>query len=46
MCGAEPTAGFARLDEKGRMSIAKPIREAFGLRAGSTVAWMSLDRDW
>ncbi len=42
MAGAEATAGFAHLDEKGRMPIAKPIRDAFGLHAGSTVAWVKV----
>lgn len=42
MAAAETTSGFAHLDEKGRMPIAKPIRDAFGLRAGSTVAWVKL----
>jgi bifunctional DNA-binding transcriptional regulator/antitoxin component of YhaV-PrlF toxin-antitoxin module len=38
----EATAGFAHLDEKGRMPIDKQVRDAFGLRAGSTVAWVKL----
>jgi bifunctional DNA-binding transcriptional regulator/antitoxin component of YhaV-PrlF toxin-antitoxin module len=42
MGGVEATAGFAHLDEKGRMPIAKPIRDVFGLRAGSTVAWVKV----
>jgi bifunctional DNA-binding transcriptional regulator/antitoxin component of YhaV-PrlF toxin-antitoxin module len=42
MAGVEATAGFAHLDEKGRMPIAKPIRDAFGLHAGSTVAWVKV----
>ena len=42
MSAREATAGFAHPDEKGRMPIAKPIREAFGLRAGSTVAWVKV----
>jgi bifunctional DNA-binding transcriptional regulator/antitoxin component of YhaV-PrlF toxin-antitoxin module len=38
----EATTGFARLDKKGRMSIAKPIRDAFNLSAGATVAWVKV----
>jgi bifunctional DNA-binding transcriptional regulator/antitoxin component of YhaV-PrlF toxin-antitoxin module len=34
--------GFAHLDKRGRMHIAKPVREAFDLRAGSTVAWVKV----
>ena len=41
---AEPsTAGFAVLDDKGRISLPKPLRGALGLHAGSTVAYIRLN---
>jgi len=42
MSAQEVLAGFVHLDEKGRIAITKPIREAFGLHAGSTVAWVKV----
>ena len=40
---AEPeTAGFAVLDDKGRISLPKPLRGALGLRAGSAIAYIRL----
>lgn len=40
----EPAAGgFGAVDEKGRFSIAKPVRAALGIEPGSTVAWVVLD---
>lgn len=35
-------AGFAILDDKGRISLPKPLRHAFGLGAGSSVAYVAL----
>lgn len=35
-------AGFAHLDDKGRLPIARSVRDSFGLRPGSTVAWVKL----
>ena len=41
---AEPgTAGFAVLDDKGRISLPKPLRGALGLHAGSTLAYIGLN---
>ena len=37
------TAGFAVLDDKGRISLPKPLRGALGLHAGSTVAYVRLN---
>ena len=37
------TAGFAVLDDKGRISLPKPLRGALGLHAGSTVAYIRLN---
>lgn len=40
---AEPeTAGFAVLDDKGRISLPKPLRGALGLHAGSAIAYIRL----
>jgi len=39
---AEETAGYAQVDGKGRVSLAKPIRQALGLSAGSTVAYVRM----
>lgn len=36
----EASAGYAHLDAKGRLPIAKPVREALGLTAGSVVAYV------
>lgn len=35
--------GFSTVDEKGRVSLPKPVREALGVHAGSTVAYLVLD---
>jgi AbrB family looped-hinge helix DNA binding protein len=41
---AEPdTAGFAVLDDKGRISLPKPLRGALGLQAGSAIAYIRLN---
>ena len=37
------TGGFSTVDEKGRVSLPKPVREALGVHAGSTVAYLVLD---
>lgn len=39
---SEATAGFTHLDEKGRIPIVKAVRDTYGLRAGSTVAWVKI----
>jgi len=39
---SEATAGFSRLDDKGRMPITKAVRDALDLQPGSTVAWVTL----
>lgn len=40
----EPFAGgFATVDEKGRISLPKPVRGALGVEAGSAVAYIVLD---
>lgn len=35
--------GFGTLDEKGRISLPKPIREALGVTPGSALAYIVLD---
>jgi antitoxin PrlF len=35
-------AGFLHTDEKGRVSLPKPVRAALGLEAGSTLAFVKL----
>jgi bifunctional DNA-binding transcriptional regulator/antitoxin component of YhaV-PrlF toxin-antitoxin module len=43
MAGHEDVAvGYTQLDDKGRLSISKPVRLALGLHAGSTVAYVKL----
>ena len=37
---ATPMAGYTRLDEEGRLTLGKPIRDALHLEAGSTLAWL------
>ena len=37
------TAGFAVLDDKGRLPVAKALRDALGLKAGSSVAYVLID---
>lgn len=39
----QEAAGFAVLDDKGRLSLSKPVREALGLRPGSSVAYLLID---
>jgi antitoxin PrlF len=34
--------GFAVVDDKGRLSLPKPVRSALGLDAGASVAWIAL----
>jgi antitoxin PrlF len=34
--------GFATVDDKGRLSLPKPVRRALGLDAGASVAWIAL----
>jgi bifunctional DNA-binding transcriptional regulator/antitoxin component of YhaV-PrlF toxin-antitoxin module len=35
--------GFGTVDEKGRISLSKPVRGALGVQAGSSVAYIVLD---
>jgi AbrB family looped-hinge helix DNA binding protein len=41
--GSTATAGFGVLDEKGRVSLPKPVRSALGIEAGSPVAYVVLN---
>lgn len=36
--------GFAVLDNKGRLSLSKPVRQALGMRPGSSVAYVLIDQ--
>ncbi len=36
----EGMTGFAVLDSKGRLSLSKPVRQALGMRPGSTLAYV------
>lgn len=36
-------AGFGTVDDKGRVSLPKPVRQALGVAAGSSVAYVMLD---
>ena len=38
----EIIAGFTHVDDKGRVSLAKPVRQALGLKAGASVAWLKI----
>src|SRR5690242_20371481 len=42
MSVAEAAVGYASLDDKGRLPLAKPLRTALGLSAGSTVAFVKV----
>lgn len=37
------SGGFSTLDEKGRISLSKPVRNALGIQAGSSLAYIMLD---
>ncbi|MGH2344062.1 MAG: AbrB/MazE/SpoVT family DNA-binding domain-containing protein [Chloroflexota bacterium] len=37
-----PVAGYTQLDEKGRLTLGKPLRTALDLKAGSTLAWLKM----
>jgi bifunctional DNA-binding transcriptional regulator/antitoxin component of YhaV-PrlF toxin-antitoxin module len=39
---AEASVGYAHLDDKGRLPLGKPVRQALGLHAGSTVAYIKV----
>jgi bifunctional DNA-binding transcriptional regulator/antitoxin component of YhaV-PrlF toxin-antitoxin module len=39
---AEASVGYAHLDDKGRLPLSKPVRQALGLHAGSTVAYIKV----
>jgi bifunctional DNA-binding transcriptional regulator/antitoxin component of YhaV-PrlF toxin-antitoxin module len=36
-------SGFGVVDERGRLTLAKPVREVLGLRPGSAVAYIAVD---
>jgi bifunctional DNA-binding transcriptional regulator/antitoxin component of YhaV-PrlF toxin-antitoxin module len=38
----EASVGYAHLDDKGRLPLGKPMRQALGLHAGSTVAYIKV----
>lgn len=38
----DANVGYAQLDDKGRFSLGKPLRQALGLAAGSTVAYVKV----
>jgi bifunctional DNA-binding transcriptional regulator/antitoxin component of YhaV-PrlF toxin-antitoxin module len=37
------TGGFGTIDDKGRISLARPVREALGVEPGSPVAYVVLE---
>jgi bifunctional DNA-binding transcriptional regulator/antitoxin component of YhaV-PrlF toxin-antitoxin module len=39
---AEASVGYTRVDERGRVSLGKPVREALGLRTGTTMAYVKV----
>lgn len=39
---ADATVGYAQLDDKGRLLLGKPVRQALGIGAGSTVAYVKV----
>jgi bifunctional DNA-binding transcriptional regulator/antitoxin component of YhaV-PrlF toxin-antitoxin module len=39
---SDTIAGFTHMDDKGRISLAKPVRQALGLEAGSSLAWLKI----
>ena len=39
---AEASVGYAHLDDKGRLPLGKVVRQALGLHAGSTVAYIKV----
>ncbi len=38
-----PSSGFSVIDEKGRLSLARSVRNALGIKPGSRVAYVVLD---
>ena len=42
MSSAEATAGYTQVDDKGRITLGQPIRQALHLDAGSTIAWIRI----
>src|SRR5579872_4877821 len=42
MAAAEASAGYTHMDDKGRVTLGKPIRQALHLDAGSTLAWIKV----
>lgn len=39
---AAPVTGYTQIDEKGRLTLGKPLRQALQLGAGSTLAWLNM----
>jgi bifunctional DNA-binding transcriptional regulator/antitoxin component of YhaV-PrlF toxin-antitoxin module len=39
---AEANGGFAVVDDKGRLSLPRPVRRALGLDADASVAWIAV----
>ena len=42
MSAAEALVGFTHVDDKGRVSLTKPVRTALGLGTGSSLAWVKV----
>jgi bifunctional DNA-binding transcriptional regulator/antitoxin component of YhaV-PrlF toxin-antitoxin module len=42
MAKAEAAAGYTQLDEKGRLTLGKPVRQALRLQAGAILAWLKV----
>lgn len=39
----EPVSGFGTLDERGRLTLSKPVRQALGLKPGSSIAYIVIE---
>lgn len=39
---AEAAIGYTRVDERGRVSLGKPVRDALGLKTGTTMAYVKV----
>jgi bifunctional DNA-binding transcriptional regulator/antitoxin component of YhaV-PrlF toxin-antitoxin module len=39
---AEATVGYTRVDERGRVLLGKPVRDALGVRVGTTMAYVKV----
>jgi bifunctional DNA-binding transcriptional regulator/antitoxin component of YhaV-PrlF toxin-antitoxin module len=42
MDSAEAVVGYTRIDDKGRVSLGKPMRAALGLNAGASMAYVKV----